>query len=80
MNATGGVTYHSSCPSLETKGVQAGMFSQWCNIAVARFSMFTLMGLTWPLLLELEDEPPIELGDISEIGSLGNLYDEGNLS
>jgi hypothetical protein len=56
------------------------MFSRWHNIAVARFTMLTLMGLTWPFLLELEDKPPIELGDITKIGSLKNLYNERNLS
>lgn len=35
--------------------------------------MLALMGLAWPLLLELEDEPPIELRDIAKIGSLGDL-------
>jgi hypothetical protein len=56
------------------------MFSQWSHIAAARLSMFTLMGLTRPLLLELKDKPPIELRGISEIRSLGNLYDERNFN
>ena len=52
------------------------MFSRWCNIAIASFSVFALMSLTWPLFLEFKDEPPIKLRDIAKISSLGNLYDE----
>ena len=37
------------------------------------------MSLTRPLLLKLEDKPPIELRDITKIGSLGNLDGKGNL-
>jgi len=47
---------------------------------MARFAMLTLMSLTWPFLLELEDEPPIELRDIAKIGSLRNLYNKRKLS
>jgi len=42
--------------------------------------MFALMGLTWPLFLELEYKPPIDLRDIAKISSLGNLYDERRVS
>ena len=42
--------------------------------------MFALMGLTWPFLLQLEDEPPIELRDNTKISSLRNLYNKRKIS
>jgi len=55
------------------KGVKVNVLAGWGNIAITSFPMFTLVHLTGPFLLELQYEPTMKLGKITEVVNLWNL-------
>jgi hypothetical protein len=67
------MTYHSSSPCFEPKRIQTDVFTHCVNVTITGFSMFSLVHLTGPLLLEIDYELAVKLRKLAKVVNAWNL-------